>query len=153
MADKIYLGKVKNEIESTQSYDPQHNSVSILGEDISIEKHSWDCNWYYGFGYIGNKDLHCHATQFIHELLWHDVKDVFEKSIFKTNDQFWIFKDLLKQAYTLKECAEIYQYGGHCITNSKTEIIKNKRKANSINKDLKKILDQLWTFLEELSTK
>ena len=150
MTDKIYLGKVKQQIESTQSYNPEKDDLFILGQDICIEKHSWDCGWYWGFGYIGNKNLHCHCTQFIHELLWHDLKDVFEISIFKTNDQFWIFKDLLKQAYTLQSCAEVYQYGGHCIANSKTEIIRNKRRAKTINRDLSKVLDQLWKLLEEL---
>jgi hypothetical protein len=152
MTDRIYLGQVKQEIESSQSYDPQKNHLCILGEKIYIEKHNWDCGWYWGFGYLSDQfnTIHCHADQFINQLLWHDKNQVFEKSIFKNNDQFWIFKDLLKQAYTLKECAEIYQYGGHCITNEKTEIIRNKRKARSINRDLSKVLDQLWNLLESL---
>jgi len=94
--------------------------------------------------------LHTHASVFTHELLWHNINEVFNKSILKNNIDFWIFKDLLKQAYTLQQCAETYQYGGHCITNSKTKIIRNKRKAKSINKDLEKVLDQLWNFLKGL---
>jgi hypothetical protein len=141
---KLYLGQVKEKIESTQSYDPQKDSILILGEKIYLSKHSWDCDWYWGFGYIGNRDLHTHASLFIHELLWHDNDQVFDTSpIFQKNNDFWIFKDLLKQAYALKDAAEIYQIGGHCITNEKTEVIKSKTKAKSINKDLEKILDLL----------
>ena len=51
---------------------------------------------------------------------------------------------------TLTEITSVYQYGGHCITNSKTEIIKNKRKARSLNRDLAKVLDQLWNLLRGL---
>ena len=150
MTDKIFLGKVKQQIESTQSYNPEKDDLWILGEDIYLEKHNWDCGWYWGFGYIGNKNLHTHSTVFTHELIWHHIDQVFKKSIFKNEQDFWIFKDLLKQAYTLQECAEIYQYGGHCTTNNKTEIVRNKRKAKSINKDLEKVLDQLWNFLKGL---
>ena len=151
MSEKIYLGKIKENIESSQSYNPEKDYLYIQGENIYLEKHNWDCGWYWGFGYIGNKDLHTHASVFIHELIWHSNDQVFETSpIFQKNDTFWIFKDLLKQAYTLQECAEIYQYGGHCITNNKTEIVRNKRKAKSINKDLEKVLDQLWNFLKGL---
>lgn len=151
MSDKIFLGQVKTEIESSQSYNPDKDDLYIQGERIYIEKHSWDCGWYWGFGYIGNNNLHTHASVFIHELLWHDKDAVFENSIFNGNDEFWIFKDLLKQAYALQECAEIYQYGGHCITNPKTEIIKSAVRARQINRDLSKVLDSLWQFLKKLS--
>jgi len=148
--NKIYLGKVKQKIESSQSYNPEKDYLYFLGEDLSIEKHSWDCSWYWGFGYIGNRNLHTHSSVFIHELLWHDVNQVFDKSLFKSNNDFWIFKDLLKQAYTLQECAEVYQHGGHCITNDKTQLINSKEKAETINKDLEKILNSLWDMLEGL---
>lgn len=151
MSERIVLGKVKSEIESTQSYNPEKDYIYILGEDLFIEKHTWDCEWYWGFGYIGSNGLHTHANVFIHELLWHSKDEVFEESIFKTDDDFWIFKDLLKQAYALSEAAQVYQYGGHCITSPKTEIIKSKTKAETINKDLEKILDQLWKLLESLT--
>ena len=153
MSDRIYLGEIKQEIEPSQSYNPDKDDLYILGEKIYMDKHSWDCNWYFGFGYIGNRRLHTHADVFIHELIWHEKDKVFNESIFKSNDDFWIFKDLLKQAYILKDCAEIYQIGGHCITHRKTEIIKNKRKAKTINKDLEKLLDHIWNFLLELQNK
>src|ERR1041384_7917685 len=123
---KIYLGKVKQKIESSQSYNPKEDHLYIQGEDIYLEEHSFDCGWYWGFGYISAIGLHTHAEVFINQLIWHDVNQVFEKSIFKSNNDFWIFKDLLKQAYALKECAAVYQHGGHCITNEKTEVIKSK---------------------------
>ena len=44
---KVYLGATKKE---------------LYGEarSIFLEGFSWDCGWYWGGGYIGNKDMHCH---------------------------------------------------------------------------------------------
>ena len=148
---KIKLGKIKAEIKKSQSYDPSKDHLSLEDEEIYINKHSWDCGWYWGLGYIGNNDLHTHASVFIHELLWHDVTEVFIESIFKTDSDFWTFKDLLKQAYALRECAEVYVYGGHCITNKTTGVIKSEEMNKRINEDLKKVLDTLWNFLEDLT--
>jgi len=148
MADKIYLGTVKQNIESSQSYNPEKDYLLIQGERIYLEKHSWDCGWYWGFGYIGNNNLHTHASVFIHELLWHSNDQVFDTSpIFQKNDTFWIFKDLLKQAYALQECAEVYQNGGHCITHKDTKVINSKAKAKTINRDLAKVLDKIWVLV------
>lgn len=154
MITKIKLGIVKTDIKESQSYNKEKDNLYITGEILYIEKHNWICGWYWGFGYIGNKNLHCHSRVFIDELLWHSVEEVFDKSIFKSDNDFWIFKDLLKQAYILQECAEVYQHGGHCTTNKgMTDIIQSKKKATQINKDLEIILNKLWCFLIDLSKK
>lgn len=149
--EKIFLGRVKKQIVDSQSYKSEKDNLLILGEPLYIEKHSWDCGWYWGFGYIGNKNLHCHSDIFINKLLWHENKEVFENSIFKENKDFWIFKDLLTQAYALKNVAEVYVYGGHCCQqNGITNVIASKEKAKTINEDLEKVLNSLWDFLSKL---
>jgi len=50
MTDSIYLGEVKQQIESTQSYNPEKDSLCILGEQIYLKKHSWECGWYWDSG-------------------------------------------------------------------------------------------------------
>jgi hypothetical protein len=147
--NKLFLGKVKKEIKSSQSYNPENDHLWFLGEKVYIEKHKWDCGWYWGFGYIGNKNLHCHADIFVKNLIWHKADEVFEKSIFKNENDFWLFKDYLKQAYVLKKCAEVYRLGGHCV--SKGKIIVNKEMEDRLNKDLEIVLNALWNLLEELS--
>ncbi len=151
MNESIYLGKVKKDITKSQSYNPEQDNIYIQGEDIYLEKHSWDCGWYWGFGYLKAEGLHTHATVFTNELLWHSKDEVFDESIFKNGNDFWIFKDLLIQAYALKDCAEVYHHGGHCITIKDTEVVTSKRKAQMVNRDLSKILDKLWSFLRDLS--
>lgn len=152
MNNKIRLGRVNTEIKSSQSYNPKIDHISILGEYLSIEKHKWSCDWYWGFGYIVNRNLHTHSSLFIKELLWSSNKDVFLNSIFKTDQQFWVFKDLLKQAYALQSASEVYKHGGCCITiKGITDVIKNQQRARWINIDLKKVLNTLWDYLTELS--
>jgi len=149
---KIKIGKIKDEIKETQTYNKDKNSLCCLGEVISIERHSWDCGWYWGFGYIGNRNLHTHAKIFIDELLWSDVNEVFEENIFKTDDNFWIFKDLLVQAYALKETAEVYKNGGHCVLKKGlTDVIQSDLKYEETNKDLEIVLNKLWGFLSKLN--
>lgn len=152
MPDKIYLGKVKKEIPFTQPYKSVHN-ISILGEPLYFEEHSWDCGWYWGFGYIGNKNLHTHASVFAEKLIWNHANDVFENTDTSVgaiyNDKvFWVFKDLLRQAYDLRKAAEVYRHGGFCTSlKGVTDIIKNKEKEEMINADLEIVLDKLWESL------
>lgn len=148
--NKIYLGKVRKEVKSSQAcHNPE--GLCILGNDLFIEKHKWDCGWYWGFGYIGNKGLHTHAKLFVKDLIWHNPEEIFEWSIFKNAHEFWIFKDLLKQAYALKSAAEVYEYGGNCTTSEQTKVIESVDMAAKLNEDLSKVLDAMWAFLISLN--
>jgi hypothetical protein len=145
--EKLFLGRVKKEIFNERK---ENLNLFISGESLWLEKHTWDCGWYWGFGYIGNKNLHTHAEIFIEELLWKNADEVFEKTKFNNND-FWVFKDLLKQAYSLKKTAEIYIHGGHCLEKEGvTDIIKSEEKAKTINDDLETVLDTMWKFLKDI---
>ena len=126
--DKIYLG---NTTEYGRLY---------------LSKHSWDCGWYWGFGYIGNSRLHMHIDSLINGE--YDVNKIFDGSTGITQDQWWIIRDLFRQAYALKAAAEVYQYGGHQTTKpGMTDCIKNLEMAARINKDLEIVLDKVWDFL------
>ena len=124
--DKIYLG---NTTEYGRLY---------------LSKHSWDCGWYWGFGYIGNSRLH------IDSLIGaeYDIRSIFDKGSPITQNQWWIIRDLFTQAYALKKAAEVYQHGGHQTTKpGMTDCIKNLEMAARINKDLEIVLDKVWDFL------
>lgn len=54
--DKIYLG-----------------TITGYGS-IYLSKHSWDCNWYWGFGYLGNNNLHFYIESLIE---YRYIKDSF----------------------------------------------------------------------------
>lgn len=126
--DKIYLG---NTTEYGRLY---------------LSKHSWDCGWYWGFGYIGNSGLHMHIDSLIGAE--YDIRSIFDKGSPITQNQWWIIRDLFTQAYALKKAAEVYQHGGHQTTKpGMTDCIKNLEMAARINKDLEIVLDKVWDFL------
>lgn len=138
--NKILLGIANDKIEFFQK-----------GERIYLTEHSWNCGWYWGMGYIGNKDCHTHFNSVFldNKNIWNSLENFFSAT-FLTENQLWILKDLFKQAYTLKECAEVYRHGGHCtIQKGTTDIIINKELEERINKDLEIILNKIWGLLIE----
>ena len=132
---KIFIGTLKTSI----------NNLS-KGERIYIDKHSFDCGWYWGFGYIGN--AHCH-THFDRTFL-KDSDVLMPSEMFirpkHTDAQWWEILDLFKQAYALKSVAEVYKYGGH-YTSDTIHTITSDQKAEMINNDLEKVLDKVWCKL------
>lgn len=135
--EKIFLGTLRKDAGTFAD-----------GERIYINKHSWDCNWYWGFGYLDNARTHFHFDS----LLKGSPKlasDLFISPRY-TDKNWWIIRDLFIQAYALKKAAEVYRHGGHQTTKQGlTDIIMSQDKADSINKDLEKVLDTLWNFLEQ----
>ena len=130
--EKIYLGEIKE------------------WGSVSIEKHSWDCEWYWGFGYLGNAHCHFHLESLITGET--DVKKVFDKGTWLSQSDWWIIRDLAIQAYGLKTAAEVYRHGGHQTSVAGiTDKIKNLEKAKELNKDLEIILNSLWEFIKASS--
>jgi hypothetical protein len=138
--NKILLGKAKADA-----------GTSADGENIWLEKHKWDCGWYWGFGYVGNKDCHFHFESMLYikdgkGSCKYGASDLFETTNI-TDKEWWVIRDLFVQAYALKKAAEVYRYGGHQINQTGvTDIIKNKERADQINADLAKVLDLVWDY-------
>ena len=136
--NKILLGKAKADAGTCAD-----------GENVWLEKHKWDCGWYWGFGYVGNKNYHSHFDSLLYikdgkGAVKYEASDLFESTNI-TDKEWWVIRDLFVQAYALKKAAEVYQHGGHQITVSGvTDIIKNKERADQINADLAKVLDTVW---------
>lgn len=121
-------------------------------EPIYLSKHSWDCGWYWGFGYLGNNNCSFHFESYLKGDKY-KVTDHLSDSIF-TQDDWWILRDLFIQAYALKKAAEVYQYGGHQTSEPGiTDLIKNPDKAKELNTDLEKVLNQIWKLVAEASAK
>jgi len=142
--DKIYLGTIND-------------------EKIYLSKHSWDCNWYWGFGYLGNSKLHYHFSSYLtnnysdydavvenpigfkHD--WHRVDYIF-KETWLTQDDWWLLLELFEQAYRLKKAAEVYRRGaGISYVKDITNQLVSESVHQAINKDLEKVLDTIWNYL------
>ena len=131
------------------------NQKIVLGKTenglMSITKHSWDCGWYWGFGYIGNKNCHMHLDSLLKGET--DVNKIFSETKL-TQNQWWVIRDLFIQAYALKEAAAVYRHGGHQTkVDGLTDIIKSPSMELRINEDLGKLLDKAWEYLEMITTR
>lgn len=141
MAEKILLGRLA-----------KNAGTFADGENIYLSKHSWDCGWYWGFGYIGNSRCHFHMDNL---MAVRDAgstavaSDLFESTNI-TDSDWWVIRDLFKQAYALKDAAEVYQYGGHQSSRvGVTDLLKSSEKAAQLNADLSRVLDAAWAFVAE----
>lgn len=109
---------------------------------IWLEKPSWDCGWYWGFGYVqsmvGNKEpskakdieSHTHWDSLVnnsHKNAFDWFVDTFGKTTTDcfdnpnkdkepkcrfTNKQLWKLCELMRSAYSLREAAEVLGRGG-----------------------------------------
>lgn len=136
--NKILLGKIK-----------AGAGTFADGENVWLDKHSWECSWYWGFGYVGNKNCHFHFDSLLYikdgkGSVKYTASELFETTNISDKD-WWVLRDLFTQAYALKKAAEVYQYGGHQTSRpGVTDLIRNKEFADLLNADLKKVLDAAW---------
>jgi hypothetical protein len=127
---KVYLGKDFN------------------NEKIYLTKHIWDCSWYWGFGYLGNKDCHYHFDYYLDGNHW-NISDVFSDTKITQTDWYKIL-EYFKQAYSLKEAYEVYYRGGAHITSVENSIKKDLEMALRIKNDMETVLNAVWNFISSL---
>lgn len=114
---------------------------------VYLDKHSWDCGWYWSFGYVGNSLYHFHIESLIQSV--YEVDKIFMHTDIQ-QDQWWVIRDLFVQAYALQRAAEVYQFGGHQTHQAGvTDIINNRDMADKLNADLERVLDTVWTYMKE----
>ena len=134
------------------------------GEYLWLEAAKWDCDWYWGFGYVEtytktahpeqSKDInsHSHFGSLLGKQEYYDL----DKGCFRTSTDYiyhlnmnpdiketvlteseaWELSDLMKSYYTLKATAEIYHSGNSHYTTTHNVNLKNKDQEDYINKVL-----------------
>ena len=124
----------------------------IDGENIYLSAPSWDCDWYWGFGYLGNRDCHYHLDGLNKDKnLFDALREHFGDSLTINEDKLWTFCELIATFYTLKESAEVFGRGGsHYTKNPIQDLLIDEEKTKEIN-DI--ILPALFTELDKLLTK
>jgi len=150
------------------------------GKYFWLEKASWDCDWYCGFGYIetytnnknpqNSKDIDSHQhydsiclkthesydfdkKAFIQEDYMHtlyDNPDIDELTI--NGGEAWELSDLMKSFYTLKEASGLFHNGNsHCASHVGVNF-KDEKFEHYINKVLMpKIFERIYQILTPLS--
>lgn len=146
-----------------------NKTIFYLGKDKDganrwLEAPSWDCGWYWGYGYIEtytnnesperSRDINEH-THF--DCLFLNGNkcafDMFKEFFTSTplnDDEIWTLCDYMMTFYTLRKTAELYRYGySYQTEKAKLDIIKNKEQENTVNKIL---LPELFKHIEALLT-
>ncbi len=139
----------------------------VNNENIYLSPPSWDCDWYWGFGYIGNKNCHYHIDGLKKIETYNFEKKVFEYEfvnlydgfkrhfgdsfIVKEDKDIWTLAELFKTFYTLKETAEVLGRGGsHYTKNPCSLIIMNKEEVKRINEIvLPEIFKEIYAILNK----
>lgn len=132
--------------------------------DVFIVRPTWECGWYWGFGYLerwngrkGDIDFHTHIDiQFSENkdgrrCSWYEgMKDKFDQGdVFENDKQRWKFLEIVKTIYNLQMTAEVLGRGGsHYGNNPLSEEIKNHDEVRRINNYLiPKLIDEMYKTL------
>lgn len=122
-------------------------------ERVYMPKPSWDCDWYWGFGYLDSAYTHTHFDSCIldkSKCSFDAFKDYFETTPL-TDDDIWILCDYMKSFYTLKKTAELFKHGNSWQTERATiDKLKDLDLYNKINHEL---LPELFKKIDELFNK
>jgi len=122
------------------------------GEKIYLSAPSWDCNWYWGFGYIGNNNCHYHIdglTKKENAHLFDAFKKHFGKSLVVRDSQLWTLCELFETFYNLKNAAEVLGSGSSNMSaNPCKDLIINKDEVIRINNIvLPQIFEEIYKIL------
>lgn len=145
------------------------------GNRVWLEKPSWDCGWYWGFGYLqtmqGNREpskardiashthwdsrvaeSHKNAYDWFIETFGEPTKAAKGTRMCRfTDKQVWRLCELMQTAYTLRKAAEVLGRGQSNYTeNPCAKVIKNTREAKRINsKVLPAIFAEIGKIFDE----
>lgn len=131
---------------------------NVFSENINLYCPSWDCGWYWGFGYLGNSNTHYHLNglgsdtgeainrNIYDQLLSHFDDEAGIVAYMKTNDTLWVFCEIVETIYALKNAAEILERGGsHYTVNPCCDLIRDSSEAERINNIvIPKLIDEMY---------
>ena len=140
----------------------------LIGKDNNgicywLEEASWDCDWYWGFGYVRtytnneypekSRDINCHChfdkLFFKGNMMSKDMFDIFFVECVLDEKEKWKLLELMKTFYTMKDYSELICRGGsHYTDNPVKEDIKNEDEYRRINEIvLPKIFEEIYKLL------
>lgn len=143
--------------------------IYLLGKDNGgtlywLEAGSWDCKWYWGFGYVEtytnnnslsrSRDISSH--QHFDSLFFNKNKDghtafkeFFAETPF-TDSEIWKLLELMKAFYTAREYSDmIYRGGAHYTSNPAKEVIQDETEYERINKKMiPSIMEEVYKIME-----
>jgi hypothetical protein len=132
--------------------------VYLLGwdkyhEQIWLEAASWDCGWYWGFGYVEtytgknpstSRDInsHSHFDGLVgfktadNKYIAHLNESPEMSATVLSDRESWELCDLMSSFYTLKKAAEIFRQGNSHLTSTTNADLKSEETVKLINETL-----------------
>ena len=138
---------IEKQISTTGKYLLGKDKYGIL---YWLSPASWDCGWYWGFGYVSTKDSHQHIdssfmgkiqvynpdknvgdyTEYIHNIF--NCPTLTEVTF--SEGEGWVLSELFKTFYILKESAEMWYRGGaHITSNPLKTVLKRENEEKYTN--------------------
>lgn len=127
------------------------------GEDVFLSRPMWNCNWYWGFGYVANRYLHTHLYMMSNVdgrnvNLWDGITHHIKAGKIEAmhlQGKLCTFCEVVQTIYLLKAAAEVLGRGGsHYTTNPCADLIKNPDEVKRINEVLiPKLIDEMYIAL------
>lgn len=145
-------------------------TVWLLGKDKDginywLEEPSWDCGWYYGFGFVEtyednkspNKAKDIDSHRHFDSMFLNGPKcsrDMFKEFFVETplsDDEIWELVDYMKTFYTLKSVAELFKHGYSWQTSkAKIDQLQSDEQNDLVNKTwLPEVFKRIKTLFEE----
>lgn len=126
---------------------------------IYLSPPSWDCGWYWGFGYLGNKDEHYHLSSYQKNPCtgqWRNINmyDALIKDYClapSISSNLWEFCELALTIYSLRNAAEVLGRGGsHMTKNPCCDAIVNRDEVTRLNNVvIPQLLDTMYSLIGE----
>lgn len=124
------------------------------GDRVWLSRGSWECGWYYGFGYISEYANGSWSSSY-HFDKFEDNKNMREGmleyfrdgKLVVTSKQSWVLCDLMKSFYTLKEAYEVYHSGGSHLASVEQLDLSHSLIAKQILKDIRRVIIEAQRIL------
>lgn len=142
------MNKLSTELNKMMEVYPANFRMGTYhGRGINLRRPSFDCDWYWGFGYLGNRDCHYHLDSLEtmdwqndamrNKNLFDQLKIHFGDSLtIKDDADLWSFCEIVTTIYTLKEAAELFNRGGsNYTTNPDRGLLTDWTMEEKINKE------------------
>lgn len=120
-------------------------------QPIYLSPPSWDCGWYWGFGYLGNNNCHYHIDGLSKDKnLFDAFKEHFGDTLRVRESDLWTLVELFGTFYALKTTTEVLGRGGsHYTSNPCKDLITNKDEVTRINNIvLPQVFEEIYKILQ-----
>lgn len=136
--------------------------IDKAGRNHYLQAGSWDCGWYWGFGYVESftnnrnpeksKDINSHLH--FNELFLNGANSInkwceFFKDGVLNMQELWALLELMKSFYTAQQWSEACHWGGVNYSNNPCqELLKSNEEYNRINKVIiPTLMDEVYKLL------